>query len=253
MYRRLWSSLFWSALLLSAQEHAGQYSQADIERGQRIYGGNCVACHGINGDQVPKVDLRTGRFRSASGDEELARVIAGGIPGTAMPPHKFDRQELTAIVAYVRSMRNDRATAVAAGDAGRGQAVFEGKGQCLSCHRVGERGSRFGPDLTEIGIVRSSERLQRYLLDPTAAMLPMHRSVRAVTRDGKTITGRRLNEDTYSVQLIDREERLVSVIKADLKEYSVIKESAMASTRGKLTSEENADLVAYLSTLQGGK
>ena len=34
-------------------------------------------------------------------------------------------------------------------------------------------------------------------------MMPINRPVRIVTKDGRTITGRRLNEDTYTVQLID--------------------------------------------------
>jgi hypothetical protein len=82
-------------------------------------------------------------------------------------------------------------------------------------------------------------------------MLPMNRSVRGVTRDGKVVTGRRLNEDTYSVQLIDADEHLVSLAKADLMEYTVIKTSAMPSYRTKLSTAELGDLVAYLLTLDG--
>ncbi len=107
------------------------------------------------------------------------------------------------------------------------------------------------PDLSEIGAIRSAAALQNSLLDPTANMLPMNRSVRAVTRDGKAITGRRLNEDTYSVQLIDSEERLVSLEKGGLKEYEVLKTSSMPSYRGKLSEQELRDLVSYLLTLKG--
>ena len=100
-------------------------------------------------------------------------------------------------------------------------------------------------------MIRSASVLQKSLLDPTAAMLPMNRSVRAVTRDGTVITGRRLNEDTYSVQLIDTQERLVSLGKSDLKEYAVIKTSPMPSYRDKFSAQELADVVAYLRTLNG--
>src|SRR5271169_697493 len=109
MYRRMFSRVFGAALLcapLAAQEHAGHYSQADVERGMRLYGAQCQFCHGVNGDSVPNVDLRGGRFRHAASDEDLGRVIAAGIPGTAMPPHQFDATELTGVVAYVRSMRD---------------------------------------------------------------------------------------------------------------------------------------------------
>lgn len=84
-------------------------------------------------------------------------------------------------------------------------------------------------------------------------MLPLNRYVRAVTRDGKTVTGRRLNEDTYTVQLIDTNERLVSFLKADLREYAVLKTSAMPSYKDRLTAEELDDVVAYLRTLKGSR
>ena len=68
--------------------------------------------------------------------------------------------------------------------------------------------------------------------DPSSALNFENRSVRAVTRDGKTITGRRLNEDTYTVQIIDEQERLVSLTKADLREYSVIEKPSMPAYKG---------------------
>jgi putative heme-binding domain-containing protein len=107
------------------------------------------------------------------------------------------------------------------------------------------------PDLSEIGASRLPADLRKSLLDPTAAMRPGNRSVRAVTRDGQVIAGRRLNEDTYSVQLIDSEERLVSLLKANLREYAVLTVSPMPSFRGRLTPQELADMLAYLLTLKG--
>jgi mono/diheme cytochrome c family protein len=66
------------------QDH-GQYSRADVEAGQRLYGPQCQVCHGANGDGVPGIDLKLGRFRRASSDDDLARVITSGVPGTGMP------------------------------------------------------------------------------------------------------------------------------------------------------------------------
>src|SRR5262249_9444885 len=141
--------------------------------------------------------------------------------------------------------------ATAAGDAARGQAVFEGKGRCLACHRVNGTGSRVAPDLSEIGAIRSPEALAEKLIDPTASMTAINRSVRAVRRDGAAVTGRRLNEDTYTVQLIDDQERLVSLTKADLRELSVLPVSLMPSYRDTLGAAERDDVVAYLRTLRG--
>jgi len=236
---------------VAAQDHVGQYAQADIERGFRLYGANCALCHGDNGNAVPNVDLRSGRFRHAASDEELGNVILAGIPGRAMPPHKFDSTELRGVVAYVRSMRGSLAGAAQTGDADRGRALFAGKGACLSCHRVAGEGSRFAPDLSDIGAIRPPDTLRRSLLDPSAAMLPVNRPIRAVTAKGEVIVGRRLNEDMFSVQIIATDDRLLSLIKADLREYTVSRVSPMPSFRDKLSPQELADVIAYLRALKG--
>ena len=105
------------------------------------------------------------------------------------------------------------------------------------------------PSFVERGVVRTPAALQRTLLDPSAPLLPINRPIRAVTRDGETIRGRRLNEDTYTVQLIDSEERLRSLVKADLVEYEVSETPVMTPTT--LSSDEVADLIGYLLTLRG--
>jgi putative heme-binding domain-containing protein len=168
-----------------------------------------------------------------------------------MPPFKLQPAELDALVAFIRAGFDVSGTAVKVGHAGRGQALFEGKGGCTACHRVNGKGPRVAPDLSDVGAVRTPAALQTAILDPTKAMWPINRPVRAVTRDGRTIRGRRLNEDTLTVQLIDEQERLVSLVKTDLREYEVSRTSSMPSMAGKLTSDEVADLVAYLLSLKG--
>jgi putative heme-binding domain-containing protein len=234
----------------NAQQRAGQYAQTDIERGSRLYGANCSVCHGANGDGVPNIDLRSGKFRTVTSDEDLGRVIVTGVPAVGMPPHNFDGTELAGLVAYIRNMRDAGGTAGRAGDASRGRAIFEGKGNCLSCHRVNGNGSRTAPDLSGIGSSRSREVLETTLSDPTAAMIPINRPVHAVTKEGKVINGRRLNEDTYSVQLMDDHEHLVALLKSDLKEFTVSKVSPMPSYKNQLSAAELGDLIAYLLSLK---
>jgi len=236
-----------------AQDHVGPYPPADIEYGSRIFAAQCSGCHGLSGDQVSGVNLRSGQFRHVFSDADLRGVVTNGIAGTAMPPHNFDPPELAAIVAYIRKMSTFDTRSVTAGDASHGAALFKGTGNCGSCHRVNGQGSRVAPDLSNIGALRTPDFLERTLVDPTQAMLPVNRSVRAVKRDGKIVTGRRLNEDTYTVQLIDDQERLVSLDKADLREFTIIKTSSMPSYKEKLNSQERADLVAYLLSLKGAK
>ena len=239
--------------LVFARVGDAQYNQGDVELGYTLYNANCITCHGANGDSIPGINLRTGQFRRVAIDADLNRLIQTGIPGTAMPPGRYSTAELGGLVAYVRSMKDFDAAGAGAGEASRGETIFEEKGNCTSCHRVNGKGSRVAPDLSDIGAVRSSEALRRSINDPTASMLPLNRPVRAVTRDGKVITGRRLNEDTYTVQLIDSQERLVSLIKSDLREYKISTTSTMPSYKDKLSGTELDDLVAYLRKLKGSR
>jgi cytochrome c oxidase cbb3-type subunit 3 len=132
----------------------------------------------------------------------------------------------------------------------RGKAIFEGKGACQSCHRVSAVGSRVAPDLTTIGTVLSADALTKALTDPNAALRPTVRSIRAVTKDGKVVVGLRLNEDRYTVQFIDEQERLRSLTKSDLREYEILTTARMPSYREKLTPAEIADVVSYLRSLK---
>ncbi len=240
---------FGSVATLRAQQHGTDPVQLDT--GARVYSSTCSACHGPDGDLVSGVELKKGQFRHASTDDELARVIQNGIPGTAMPPNNINSGTLVALVAYLHSMRDFKTKKVALGDPGSGRGIFEGKGGCASCHRVDGKGSHVALDLSDVGAIRTPGYLEETLLDPNSTDLPQNRFIRAVTRVGAVITGRRVNEDTLTVQIVDSGERLVSLTKADLKEYSIVKESLMPSFRDTLTDAERADLIAYLVSLKG--
>jgi putative heme-binding domain-containing protein len=167
-----------------------------------------------------------------------------------MPPSTFSEGQVATIVAYLRSMTASAGASIG-GDAGRGKAVFEGKGQCMTCHAVGGNGSRTGPALSEIGSFRPVAELQRSLVEPDAEIRAENRSVRAVTREGTTLTGRLLNLDTFTVQLVDSKERLLSIDRSTLRELTVLKTSTMPSYRDTLSTQELADVVSYLTTLRG--
>jgi len=235
----------------SLQGHPEDYAQADIQYGARLYAEQCDRCHGANGTGVAGVNLGSGKFRTAATDMQLRQVILNGFPNAGMPSFKFDTTDITGIIAWLRNMNSvDRGT-LKAGDPARGQRVLEGKGACLSCHRVNGNGSRRANDLTDIGTNRSAGYFERILTDPTAQLLPINRPVHIVTKDNKTIDGRRLNEDTYTVQIADNEGRLFSLRKADLKRFEISTKSAMPSYKGELPQQDLSDLVAYLLSLKG--
>jgi putative heme-binding domain-containing protein len=248
----MWAALtiLVAALVAQAPLHDSQYSDADIGYGATLYAAKCVTCHGAQGDAIGGVNLRSGKFRNAVIDRDLERFIRAGSPA-GMPAFALDSAEMAGIIAYLRNMNAFDSATVKAGDAARGQSIFEGKGGCTSCHRIGSVGSRVAPHLGDIGSLRSAGSIQRSLVDPNSQMMPINRPVRIVTKDGTTIAGRRLNEDTYSVQIIDEREQLHSLLKADIKEFTVSTTSPMPSYKGKLSDGELADVLAYLLTLKG--
>jgi cytochrome c oxidase cbb3-type subunit 3 len=235
------------------QDRAPEYFQSDIQYGAQIFATQCTACHGTSGDQIPGVNFRAGQFKRVVTDNDLRATITTGVPGTAMQPFAFGASELTGIVSYLRNMASFDARGLTVGNVDNGQALFVGAGNCASCHAVNGKGPRVAPDLGDIGTLRTAELLHRTLVDPAGSMLPLNRSVHAVTKDGKVINGRRLNEDTYTVQLIDEQEHLVSLTKADLREFNVLKTTPMPSYKDKFSAQELADLEAYLLSLKGVK
>jgi len=231
-------------------DHGGAFSQTDIENGTRVYNAQCINCHGPNGDNVSGIDLRRGQFRTVKTPDDLSKTISSGVPGAGMPAFDLTPGELSGIAAFIRS-HFDNASTVTVGDSSRGRSIFEGKGNCRSCHRVNGTGSRIAPDLSDIGVARSPSTLLQSLKDPTSMMLPINRPIRFQTADGRTISGRRLNEDTLTIQIIDDKERLHSFTKSDLKNLVVDSKSSMPSYADRLSGEELADIVAYLLSLKG--
>jgi putative heme-binding domain-containing protein len=237
---------------LLAQQHS--YLPGDIAEGGRLYRINCIGCHGPEGNLVSGIDLGRNRFRRVSSDDEIVDVIMNGVPGTGMPPNAIQRLRAYNVVAYLRTMSampGVKSVAAATGDASRGKALFEGKGTCNSCHRVFGRGSRSGPDLSEAGLMLRPIEIETSILDPNASMSTTSPPFRAVRKDGTVISGLLLNQDMFTVQLLDANGALTSLQKSDLRESGLLKNSPMQSYRDKFTPQELADLIAYVGALRG--
>ena len=218
--------------------------------GEQLYMENCVECHGPEGDVVPDVDLGHGRFRRATTDPELVGIVLRGIPNTAMPPNNFSEAQASAIVQFLRA-KASRAAA-SAGNAANGQAIFTGKGNCTSCHRVNGVGSRVGPDLSEIGRLRHSTDIERAILEPDF-IDRAEQSFRAAGHARRRDHHRADAESGHLHRAASRFERAAALAaRADLKEFTFIDKSPMPSYRGKLSPQEMTDLVSYLVSLQGG-
>ena len=133
-----------------------------------------------------------------------------------MPPNNYSALEAGMIVAYLRGIAAGDNVTVTAGDLARGKALFEGKGKCATCHNPE---SRTAPSLADVGVLRRPLELEQSILDPSAELHPDYRYVRAVTKSGTVVTGRLLNQSTFSVQIMDSAQNLRGFNKADLREF----------------------------------
>ena len=238
------------------------FCMPDAAAGRKLYAANCAACHGQRGEGGRGARLTT--FTRASNDESLFNIIRKGIPGTEMPAAPLSDSEIHDVALFVRSFQRDSAPApTAAGQ--RGEQIYRRAG-CARCHRIGLEGGVLGPELTKIGASRDSEYLRRALLDPEAdipenfgeyrwyTVIPNNfLQVRVTTKDGRAITGARVNEDAFSIQLRDVSGKVYSFWKEELEElHKDWGKSPMPSYRDKLTPAEIEDLVSYLGSLRGG-
>jgi alcohol dehydrogenase (cytochrome c) len=215
-----------------------------VARGGELFDQNCTACHGSKalGGRAP--NLTRGDWKSGGSDEAILRNIVKGIPGTQMPAFPMADEDARAVVAYLRSLEGAKTEAAFTGDAKAGGTLFFGAAGCGNCHMVQGRGGRLGPDLTTVAKDRRQEDLRTSLREPSAKMRPGFRTVTVAMRDGRTLTGVAKNEDTFSIQLMDRQEKLHLLDKAEVREVTQTHESLMPAA--KLTERQTNDVLAFL-------
>jgi len=265
----------WSALLLlmtatlSAQNknpYAGNPKMAIAGASQfRI---NCAFCHGLGahgGGRGP--DLTSAHKRHGNSDAELFQTINLGIPGTAMPPNGTTGQgvgmtdeEIWEVITYLRSVEV-KTSGPPPGNAAHGKELFFGDANCSGCHMVEGKGGRFGPDLTGVGGARAPEyiadsvrnpsrRLAKGLFEATKEFPQEYESVTVTTADGKEIKGVALNEDHFSVQLMDASEHIYMFEKDKLRSFEKNRMSLMPVYDTSLLSDKDLqDIVAFLAGL----
>ena len=263
-----------AAMTAGAPHAQHSYTAQQIQQGKALYDANCGRCHNEDGAGVTGIELFK-QIRRANSDEEIARLVQNGIPGTSMPPHAFSSEQALNVVAFIRSMVGVKpgtlpvgvGTPAAAagvggglaGNPGRGKALFTGTAGCASCHRAEGAGGTSGPDLSTTGVTRSfgpfvvppdPVALTRAILEPDAEISLGFEMFRVTPKSGPAVRGTLLNQDTFSVQLLDEAKNLRSFLKADLKEFGFLP-SAMPSYRGRLSPQDVADVVGYLLTLKG--
>ena len=249
----IWGVLLGCALCLAQSGQPPNPTKEDLAQGERLYMGACASCHGPRGDGGRGANLAVPRLLRAPDDQALFNIVKDGIEGTEMPrARRMIDREIWQVVAYVRSLGR-AALQTTAGDPAKGEQLYRTKGNCAQCHTIAGSGGGMGPELTDIGARRSPAYLRAAILDPEAAVPEGFLQLRIVTGDGRRITGVRLNENTFSIQVRDLQGRLHSFWKSGLAELHKDRgKSPMPGYREVFTTEEVEDLVAYLVSLRGG-
>jgi putative heme-binding domain-containing protein len=162
-------------------------------------------------------------------------------------------REMRQTAAYVRSLGKLPMKPVP-GDPAHGSEIYRGKGNCSSCHAIQGEGGIAGPDLSTIGAMRSASHLREALVDPQAAVPEYYLLVTVVAKNGPGVTGVRVNEDSFSIQVRDNSGVSHSFWKSDVANIERQRgKSPMPSYKGQLSDTELTDLVAYLASLKERK
>jgi putative heme-binding domain-containing protein len=229
---------------------AGQTNEGGLDQGKAIFRSNCAFCHGLTAQGGRGPSLISSNLLHSGNDEAITNVVQHGVPGTTMPGFDFPKDDLAALMQYLHDLSGSHAAeSRPPGDPVAGQMVYSRSG-CSNCHRIGNTGSIYGPELTRIGAGRSIEFLRESLLDPSADIADNYGGITVVTRDGRKISGVRVNEDTFTVQIRKPDQNFAFFAKSEAKE--VIHETkSMMPAYSHLSATDLQNLIAYLYTLRG--
>ena len=222
----------------------------ELTQGQRLFDIHCSRCHGLGGVGGEGPNLMRENLRRSTTDEALLSIVEDGIEGTDMPgAWTLNGQEIRGVAAYVRSL-GTVAREDLPGDPARGRDLYDAT-LCSTCHVVNGEGIAFGPDLSDIGLLRGSEHLRESIRDPAASVTPRYRTVLVEDAGGAETMGVRMNEDTFTIQILDQAGRLRSFRKTAIRRFELLPEESLMMSYADFGDDELDDLVAYLATLRG--
>lgn len=141
---------------------------------------------------------------------------------------------------------------LSSGDVGEGRKLFFGKALCSTCHSVVGQGGDFGPDLTNIGEIRSKHDLLEAILYPGASFAREYETTKVVTEKG-TFTGI-IKEQLPETLVVETSPGVLARIARN--EITSIENQDVSlmppGLQKLLTTQEMSDLMAYLASLPDG-
>jgi cytochrome c oxidase cbb3-type subunit III len=251
----LWAASCFAALPQTPKQLSRQKKTARLSpRGKQMFASSCSHCHGLDGrggERAPNIaeNPKVQRFSNL----QLSHIIENGIPGTAMPAfHALATSDVTAVVAYLRTLQGTKQTLKLPGDPVRGETMFFGKVSCSGCHMIAGKGGFIASDLSTYARTHTVEEIRTAIADPAPASDRQARLVTATTRSGEKVVGRIRNEDNFSLQLQTLDGAFHFVTKSDLEALEYNPQTLMPSDYGStLSHDELNDVVSYLIKVAG--
>jgi putative heme-binding domain-containing protein len=233
---------------------------ADRAEGQALFRGLCSGCHGGAGRGGKGPDLTDERWIHGGTDADIERTIKNGVPNTTMKKlgESLKDDQIKKLIAFIHSLARSPGESTwkpyMTGDPQTGRKLFfdaQGKAQCAKCHTVGGEGGRIGPPLDRIASRRAPEFIMESIVQPSLDIAPEFEAVAVATKDGRVISGLRVNETNFNIQLREENGRFHSLFKRELDEIKVLRKSLMPENFAELlTVKELHDLFAYLMALE---
>jgi putative heme-binding domain-containing protein len=219
-----------------------------VQAGRNLYNTDCTGCHGPDGAAGERAPALAGLRRyQRSTESAVFDAVKNGISGSAMPALGLPEEDIWRIVAFIYSLRATAIDTPISGNIDAGRTVFEGKGRCLECHMIQGKGGLLGPDLSNVGAERGLREIRSALVAPQPPQAGFE-PVRVVTVDGRRIEGVAKNEDSFTLEMLDRNQRLEMFSRDQLREVNHGIPSWMPVGYDKtLTPSEFENLLAFLS------
>jgi cytochrome c oxidase cbb3-type subunit 3 len=229
-----------------------QQAAASVSAGKRQFQQTCGFCHGPDGRGASGPDLI--RSSLVSHDENgnlIGPVVRNGRPEKGMPSFQLSEAEIRNIANFLHAESKNAASVarripseyplekLLVGNAKAGEAYFNGKGNCVSCHNP-------SGDLAHIASKYKPFDLQTRIAFPSG----VKPTVTVIDKDGKRISGEQVYADEFLVSLRDKEGR-IRTWKRNLAKVEIVDPLAAHEKLLRQYTDDNIhDLFAYLETLK---
>jgi putative heme-binding domain-containing protein len=122
---------------------------------------------------------------------------------------------------------------------------------CVACHKLGDEGNAFGPELAKLSREMTAVEITRHILEPSLRIDDKYRSTTIITDEGRALTGLVVEETPSEVAIVENpvaKSEPLRIPKAAIDERTTSPVSLMPKgLLDKLSRDEILDLVAYVA------